>query len=243
MLSFLSIIGLCSCESRETTVDIERTPIVCAERNSVSGLAAKNYCGEAGYEFEECNSQTDCAVMVSNGKYDYFVTDEFTDSAIIENNNLTKFDECDYKIEYRLVFSKDDTDLCEKLNKSIAVLKENGTVERIEKNTEKVKIDESDNDEEIFILCDPVLDNVLYLDEDGVVQGRYADIVRVVCENAGFKPVFVTGEYDELFAMLEDGEGDFILTLDSGFEEMEEYYLLSDPYADTQFYVYKRNEK
>ncbi len=243
MLSLLSIIGLCSCESRETTVDIERVPIVCAEKDSVCALAANEYCSKTGYELEECNSQTDCAVMVCNGKYDYFVTDEFTESAVIENNNLTKFDKCDYKIEYRLVFSEENTELCVKLNKSIADLKGNGTIDRIEKGTEKIKVDEADNDKEIFILCDPVLDDVLYLDEDGIVQGRCADIVRAICENAGFKAVFVAKEFDELFAMLADGEGDFLLTLDSDFEEMEEYYLLSDPYADTEFYVYKRNEK
>lgn len=232
------VFNLSSCDSEEQIVQAERTPIVCVEADSNSILPAREYCKAKGYELVECGSETDCAVMVDGGKYDYFITDNFVKPEIIENNNLTVYEKCDYIVDYRMIFSKNKFKLCNKINASIEELNNNGTLEKIK--TEGYQSELSAG-EKLYILCDPAFEKQLYLDDDGEIKGVNADIVKAICDNAGFTPILVSGEQDELFLQLGEGEGDAVLYFGRDFSGFEPYYLVSEPYAKTEYCVYKSN--
>lgn len=245
ILSVLLALLVCgACDSDDKAVTIETTPTVAVEATSDASLAAADYCTEKGYKIIECGSEEDAAVLVENGKYDFAVIDEFTD-IVPEDVGLEFVETCKYTVKYRLGFSNDNTELLDQFNEAIISLKRDGTIKTLidnNKNGIPNDIPESSGNE-LRILCYGYIDDRVYFDEKGTVQGIDADIIRCLCYETGYTPVFISAEYDELFSMLDNGEGDVLLMIDDYIGEDVPEWQLSEVYLEKTFNVYRRSEK
>lgn len=240
----LLVLSCTSCDSEDEAVSVETTPVVAVEGYYDTKLAAEAYCAEKGYELVECSSSEDAVVFVENGKYDYVLLDEFT-TIVPEDYGLKFVESCEYSIRYCMVSSADKQPLINELNESILALNSDGTIDSIVDNC----INGVGNSfsmtggNEIRILCYPFIENRVYYDDVGNICGTDVDIMRAICEDAGYTPVFVPAEYDALFGMLDEGEGDLILMVDESSNDKLEQYVFSEVYFEKNFNVYESNIK
>ncbi len=245
LLAILLLVLSCtSCDSEDEAVSVETTPVVAVEGYYDTKLAAEAYCAEKGYDLVECSASEDAVVFVENGKYDYVLLDEFT-TIIPEDYGLQFVEACEYSIQYCMVSFSDNQPLINELNESILALNSTGKIDSIVDNC----INGVGNSfsmtggNEIRILCYPFMEDRVYYDDVGNVCGIDADIMRAICEDLGYTPVFVPAEYNELFDMLDDGEGDLILMVDKSSNDRLNQYSFSEVYLEKNFNVYESNIK
>lgn len=240
----LLVASFTSCDSEDEAVSVETTPTVAVEGYYDTKLAAEAYCQAKGYEMVECSASEDAVVFVENGKYDYVVLDEFT-TIVPEDYSLQFVESCDYSIQYCLGVALEKSALLSEINESIIALKSDGTIDSIVDNSFNGVENEFSQTcaNELRILCYPFIDNRVYYDDMGNLCGADVDIMRAICEDLGYTPVFVPAEYNELFYMLEEGEGDLILMVDVSSEERIDECLFSEVYLEKNFNVYESNLK
>lgn len=214
--------------------------------SSVSGNvgAARKFAKSKGAECVTYSTDFDAVVATLNGKADYVVLDEYAGNLFEkENDNLVFSEKCSYNIEYRACFTYDNTELCNDFNKAIKALKENGTIENIKTavyNNEEYVCSKSTGDKGTLIMvCDPIFDNRVCFDDNGVVTGTDVYIAKEVCSYLGYTLVIETVDFEDFFSVIGNGEADFIMSCVEKTEQRAEHYLFSDVYSTYDYNVYK----
>lgn len=232
---------LCSsaCTTDEPVTEITKTPVVAAVSDSMSLLAAQEFCREKGYDTEELYTLTDCAVAVENGKYEYLVCSEY-EEVDLKSFKLERVDSCAFKSQYSLCFSAEADDLCQQFNASVKELTDNGTLQRIcdsYKGADKFDLKATAGNP-IYIVYPEGADGFSSLDDDGDATGIEVDLVHAICNNLGYTPVFVCKPYRQCFEALTNGGADILLGIDSLSSDFGEEFILSDPYFTISYNVY-----
>ncbi len=228
-----------ACTTDEPVTAITKTPVAVAVSESISLLAAREYCREKGYDIEELYSLTDCAVAVESGKYDYLVCSEY-EELYLKSFQVEYVDTCDYKSQYSLCFSAEADDLCRQFNASVKELTRNGMLQKIcdfYKGKGEYKA-ESTTGKPIYIVYPEGADGYSSLNDDGDAEGIEIDLVTVLCNNLGYTPVFISKPYRQCFDTVTSGEADIILGVDSLNSDLGEEFVLSDPYFTITYNVY-----
>ena len=233
---FIFVLSFSSCDSEDKAVNVKSTPVVAVEAYSDTKFAADLYCNANGYELVECATSADAIVFVENGKYDYVVLDEFT-TINVKDYDLKLVETCDYSIKYCLGISENNEALQSEVNKSIVELKSDGTLDTVVKNYFGGKVNQTPltDGKVLRILCYPNMDNRIYFDESGIACGLDVDIMTAICNYAGYTPIFISAEYNDLFDMLRNGEGDIILMVDEAITENTSGCIFSDTYFEKKF--------
>ncbi len=240
LLSFVILWCSSACTANESAVEVTKTPVVATASDRASSLAAMDYCNDKGYDIEKLYSLTDCAVAVENGKYEYLVCDEY-EEVELRSFALKYVEDCSYKSLYSLCFSADSFDLCQQFNLSIKELTNNGTIDKIcnsYKGDAKYKNAKTAGNPLYIMYLDGV-EGFSVMNDDGEAEGLEIDIVVALCNNLGYTPVFVDGEYDEGFDLLVNGEVDLIMSVDSIKSILGDDFILSDPYFTVNYKVYE----
>lgn len=87
---------------------------------------------EAGTKVERYKKGSDAISSLKNGKLDCVVIDEEPAKAFVKRNSDLSILEEEFTVEeYAICVAKDREDLCEDINKALATLKENGTLDKI----------------------------------------------------------------------------------------------------------------
>lgn len=244
VLIFVVVGMCCSCDSETVPASVSKTPVVAVQSYTDTFFAAEQYCSEKGYELVECATTEDAAVYVQNGKFDYVLIDSlsFIDPDDFE---LTFVETCSYKLGFSFCFAKENTVLLNNFNNAIASLKISGETDEIIENHKSGGYTETGDlsGVELRIICYPHFEKQLYYNSDGEVCGIEADIVKSICNELGYVPVFVPAEYDEMFSLLDEGVGDVVMTVDYSSRGSLSEYSLSDIYLEKTYDVYKRAEK
>ena len=228
-----------ACDSAEDAVEITKTPVVAAVAESMSAIAARDYCNEKAYDIEELFSLTDCAFAVESGKYDYLVCNDL-EKTKLQDFNLVYVEDCAYKSQYSLCFDSDYAGLCQQFNSAISALNEDGTIEKILNSYmggDKYSSQETVGNP-IYIMFVEGAEEYFDMNDDGEAVGLEIDIVTALCNKLGCTPVFVNGEYDESFDALVNGEADLIMAVDSTNAALGEDFILSTPYLTVNYGVY-----
>lgn len=239
LLSLVLVLFSTACDSAEDVAEITKTPIVVTMQSGTALLAAEDYCREKGYEHEKLYNLTDCAVAVENGKYDYLICGEY-DEYRLADFKLKYVEDCGYKSQYSLCFRSDSAELCAQLNASLSELTDNSTLDKIcesYKGGEKYECADTVGNP-LYIMFPEGMDGYSAFDEDGEARGIEVDIVTAICNNLGYTPVFVNGEYDESFDALLNGEVDVVMGVDFINSALGEDFTLSDPYFTIAYKVY-----
>ncbi|MBO5066295.1 MAG: transporter substrate-binding domain-containing protein [Clostridia bacterium] len=254
ILGVLSVVlcfcTLCSCDNlgggAKTSDAASGKPIVAVATDSDESLAAEAYSAKIGGDLVRYNLSSDAVVAVLNGKADYVVLDEYESQEYIDAGNKLEFVEStEHKIEYVAWFNTEDKELKNEFNRALSELGQEGVLTQIKESnikgviyTYQKKIPPKG---ELVMLCDPLFENILYYSESGEVCGTDFDIAKAVCTHLGYELRIKIVDFDKMFACLEDGEGDFIMSASEYTAERAEYFIASDVYSSLNYNVYKRD--
>ena len=100
----------------------------------IQGYTGETAVQEMGYEYEAFKKGTEAVLELVNGKCDVVVIDSATANQYIKNNEGLKIvedDEAFASEEYAIAVQKGNTELLDKINASIAKLKEAGTIDEL----------------------------------------------------------------------------------------------------------------
>jgi arginine/lysine/histidine transporter system substrate-binding protein len=100
----------------------------------IQGYTGETAVQELGYEYEAFKKGTEAVLELVNGKCDVVVIDSATANQYIKNNEGLKIvedDEAFASEEYAIAVNKGNTELLDKINASIAKLKEEGTIDEL----------------------------------------------------------------------------------------------------------------
>lgn len=238
------VLGLASCDESVEDYFTEKTLAV--RYASSDEYAANEYISHLDdYTKVTYNSASDVVVAVENGKSDYGILNEYDYNTYLLSDRAIKMkDVCTYTEDYCAYFDSENKELQKAFNDAIADIKEDGTLEAIKtahfSGKEFSPIHTHGENGTLTMLCDPNFENRVYTDDAGSVIGLDVDIAREICGAMGYGLEIVIGDFDQLFSMLEKGEGDFIITASQFTQERAEYYLASDVYFTLNFFVIER---
>lgn len=243
ILCFLLLLfSFTSCDVVSEVSQIEKT--IAVKYASGNELAVEEYVAQ-GFTKVTYDSSADVVLAVENKKADYGILDDFELNTFTSaERNIEKVEACEYYIDYCAYFTLENEWLRAYFDKAIAALDNDGTFDRIENahlkgETFSNSVNDNDNGT-LVMLCDPSFENRVYTDDDGNVVGLDVDIAYEICNYLGYDLEIVTADFDELFIMLEDGDGDFIVSVCEVTEERAEYYLSSDAYFTLNYYLVER---
>ena len=100
----------------------------------IQGYTGETAVDEMGYEYEAFKKGTEAVLELVNGKCDVVVIDSATANQYIKNNEGLKIvedDEAFTSEEYAIAVNKGNTELLDKINASIAKLKEEGKIDEL----------------------------------------------------------------------------------------------------------------
>ncbi len=242
-LAVVTLLVLGSCGEGDKSNSIEQI-IVASSSNSGDVNAAKDFAKSINAQHVEFSSDSDAIVAVLNGRADYVILDEYAGyAALKENKSLSFYKKCDYGVDYRACFTSENTELCEDFNEAFAKLAKDGTIDDIKSavyNNEQYEIIEPSGDKgTLVMICDPIFDNRLYFQEDGTVTGTEVYIAKEVCNYLGYTLVIKHVNFEDMFAALDAGEGDFIMSCMERTDQRAEQYLFSNVYASFDYNAYK----
>ncbi len=238
---------LSSCDSGETGVVVNEPVVVAVgTEESADYYAALDYTSTNGYELVKYQSRQAAVVAVENAKADYVViNDKTATKEFLENTELQWQENTAYKTEYCAVFNKEDKALKQAFDEAIESLKTEGVFENIQNSHylgEQYTVDDNaEADGTITVICAPVFDNMLYYDENGEITGCELFVIKELCNKLGVEvELCICQDFEDMFISLEKGDGDVIISAVSYTDERATTHLLSEPYFQTEFGVYKR---
>lgn len=190
------------------------------------------------------NTASETVLALENGKIDYAVLDEFELQDFLRSDSSIEISQkAKYSLSSYAYFSADNIELKEKFDSAIEKLHENGKIDSIKNsylNKTASNTQKYDYSKALVMLCDPSFPNRIYTDDNGNIIGSEVDIAREICAELGYSLEIVSADFDELFLMLENGEGDFIMSAAELTDERTEQYLASQSYFTLNFYLVKR---
>lgn len=240
-ISLIFIFTLSSCGSSDSASTQNKSIGATSQSPSASAIDEFLLSGASPVFY---NTSSEMVLALENGKIDYAILDEFELQDFLRSDRSIEISEkAKYTLSSCAYFSADNIELKEKFDSAIQTLKENGTIENIKssylnktaRNTQKYDYSKS-----LIMLCDPSFPNRIYTDADGNILGSDVDIAREICAEFGYSLEVVSADFDELFPMLENGEGDFIMSAAELTDERTEQYLASQSYFTLNFYLVKR---
>ncbi len=243
VLSVIIVLNLSSCSNTPVSLQNEDRTIA-VKYGSANEIASDEYVSQ-DFTKVTYNSSSDVVLAVENGKSDCGILDDFElNSYLSAGRKIKKSETCVYSIDYCAYFSSENELLKESFDEAITELKNNGALERIKAahlNGKAFSGSEKDNDKgTLVMLCDPSFEKRVYTDDNGNITGLDVDIAEEICNFLGYDLEIVTADFDELFLMLRNGEGDFIISACEVNEERAEYYLLSDVYFTLKYHLIER---
>lgn len=243
VLLFVITLLSVACKKEDKT-DLLNRVIIAASSESGNIAAADDYSSAVGGDIIQYSSNADAVIAVINGKADCVVLDEYSGYLFEkENPELVFAEKCDYKIENCACFSMDDTELCEEFDRTIAAMKKDGTINEIKsavyENKEYVGSEPTGEKGNLTMLCDPIFENRVWIDEEGTVGGVDVYIAREICSRLGYNLVIRKVKFEDMFTVLDNGEADFILSCMERTEQRAEHFLFSDVYVTYDYNTYK----
>ncbi len=242
LLLFVTVFSLCSCNP-DVSEGFDSKSLAVADYTP-SSVVAEDYLSQ-GVHILNYNSVSDCVIAVENGKADFTILDSFEYAMYTASQRKIEFfKKCEYTSDFCAYFSGDSEALCGEFNDALSDLKKDGTIEKIincyETGNEYSIPFSSGENGVVTMLCDPAFEKRVYCDENGEFYGADIDIARTVFSQLGYTLEIKVADFDELFFMLEKGEGDFIISATELTGERAEEYLASDSYLTLEYYLVRR---
>ena len=172
-----------------------------------------------GSKIERYNKGADAIVALTSGKIDAVIIDNEPAKAFVEaNDGLKILDEPFAKEDYAICVAKDNEKLLNDINKTLAELKQDGTLDSIMKNyigddtKGKSPYKTPDGTEypngELHMATNAFFEPYEYYDGDQIV-GIDAMTAQAICDKLGYKLVIDDMDFDAIVTAVQTGEADF----------------------------------
>ena len=242
LLCLVFVFSLASCEGTEIISTEEK--VVAVEYGLADSINGESFIAD-GFSVVEYNSSSDVVLAVENGKADLGVVDDFQlNSYIAAGRKIKKKALCEYQIDYCVYFNSENEALQEEFNKAIDNLSNNGTLEEIKsKNLKSVVYQQTElikSDKNLVMLCDPSFPGRIYMSNNNEIVGMDVDVAKAICNTLGYELKIKTADFDDLFTMLQEGEGDFLISATQVSDIRAEQFLLSDTYLTLNYHLIEK---
>ena len=172
-----------------------------------------------GSKIERYNKGADAIVALTSGKIDAVIIDNEPAKAFVEaNDGLKILDEPFAKEDYAICVAKDNEKLLNDINKTLAELKQDGTLDSIMKNyigddtKGKSPYKTPDGTEypngELHMATNAFFEPYEYYDGDQIV-GIDAMTAQAICDKLGYKLVIDDMDFDAIVTAVQTGKADF----------------------------------
>ena len=172
-----------------------------------------------GSKIERYSKGADAVLALTQGKIDCVIIDNEPAKAFVAaNKGLKILEEPFAEEDYAICIAKDNNDLTEKFNKTLAELKEDGTVESITKNfigddtKGKSPYETPEGTEytngELHMATNAAFEPYEYKEGNEIV-GIDAMIAKAICDKLGYKLVIDDMEFDSIITAVQSGKADF----------------------------------
>ena len=200
---------------------------------------------------EQYSKGADAIQALKTGKIDAVMIDQLTAEAFVEkNDDLRILDEAITDEEYAIALKKGNTELLEKINDALAQLKENGTLEQIEKNyigeeagqhpyTSPENVDRSNGT--LRMATNAFFPPYEYYDGDQVV-GYDVDMAQAVCDILGMELEVIDMEFDAIITAVSSDMADVGIAGMTVTEDRLVNVDFSDPYATSTQVIIVRSK-
>ena len=171
-----------------------------------------------GSKIERYNKGADAIVALTSGKIDAVIIDNEPAKAFVEaNDGLKILDEPFAKEDYAICVAKDNEKLLNDINKTLAELKQDGTLDSIMKNyigddtKGKSPYKTPDGTEypngELHMATNAFFEPYEYYDGDQIV-GIDAMTAQAICDKLGYKLVIDDMDFDAIVTAVQTGKAD-----------------------------------
>ena len=172
-----------------------------------------------GSKIERYSKGADAVLALTQGKIDCVIIDNEPAKAFVAaNKGLKILEEPFAEEDYAICIAKDNNDLTEKFNKTLAELKEDGTVENITKNfigddtKGKSPYETPEGTEypngELHMATNAAFEPYEYKEGNEIV-GIDAMMAKAICDKLGYKLVIDDMEFDSIITAVQSGKADF----------------------------------
>lgn len=172
-----------------------------------------------GSKIERYNKGADAIVALTSGKIDAVIIDNEPAKAFVEaNDGLKILDEPFAKEDYAICVAKDNEKLLNDINKTLAELKQDRTLDSIMKNyigddtKGKSPYKTPDGTEypngELHMATNAFFEPYEYYDGDQIV-GIDAMTAQAICDKLGYKLVIDDMDFDAIVTAVQTGKADF----------------------------------
>lgn len=172
-----------------------------------------------GSKIERYNKGADAIVALTSGKIDAVIIDNEPAKAFVEaNDGLKILDEPFAKEDYAICVAKDNEKLLNDINKTLAELKQDGTLDSIMKNyigddtKGKSPYKTPDGTEypngELHMATNAFFEPYEYYDGDQIV-GIDAMTAQAICDKLGYKLIIDDMDFDAIVTAVQTGKADF----------------------------------
>ena len=162
------------------------------------------------------NKAADAVQALKQSKIDCIVLDEQPAKAFVERNNDIKIVDEEFTLEdYALCVKKGNKELLEKINTSLAKLKDDGTLEQIinsyigtdDSKAEPYKKKDVKRSGKLTVATNAEFPPYEYMD-NGVITGIDMDIMQAICDDIGMELKIENMKFDSIIASVNAGKAD-----------------------------------
>ena len=162
------------------------------------------------------NKAADAVQALKQSKIDCIVLDEQPAKAFVERNSDIKIIDEEFTLEdYALCVKKGNKELLEKINTSLAKLKDDGTLEQIinsyigtdDSKAEPYKKKDVKRSGKLTVATNAEFPPYEYMD-NGVITGIDMDIMQAICDDIGMELKIENMKFDSIIASVNAGKAD-----------------------------------
>ena len=193
---------------------------------------------------ERYNKGADAIMALTQGKVDCVIIDEQPAKVFVsQNDNIQILPEEFTNEEYAAVIKKDNTDLLEKVNKALADIKADGTLDKI--IASYIPADDEEGGSYHYTQTVTDGDNLVMAtnaefppyesyNSDGEMVGFDIDMMNAVCDYLGYELKIEDMPFDDILDAVANGDADVGVAGLSVTNEREDAVLFTDTYATTR---------
>lgn len=181
-------------------------------------IYASDYEGdEEGTVIERYSKGNDAVMALKQGKIDCVIIDEQPAKAFVEKNDDLMILEEDFALEeYAIAVAKENTELTESINKALAELKEDGTIDAIISNyigeeagnTPYVSPEDVDRSNGTLVMATNAFFPPYEYYEDEKVVGIDVDLAQAICDKLGYELQVDDIDFDAIITAVQSGKAD-----------------------------------
>lgn len=201
------------------TIDDLAGKYIGVQLGTTGDIYASDYEGDdAGTVIERYNKGNDAVMALKQGKIDCVIIDEQPAKAFVEKNDDLMILEEDFALEeYAIAVSKENAELTENINKALAELKEEGTIDAIISNyigddtigkTPYESPEDVDRSNGTLVMATNAYFPPYEYYEDEKVVGIDADLAQAICDKLGYELQIDDMEFDSIITAVQSGKAD-----------------------------------